>query len=182
MSRPRPHPMAHNRTVYQTITDRIDYLQSLGPSSAQIINDLRKTDIIRRPIKGMNPYRLEEHVIICSDRVFRAEKRIIREARPEEWEDDSRLQCISKVLVMRDVARDYGFEIDMKPNHFSLKLHHIKIDAEYDEEQIIECTQLLSAYSKATIKHDGDQSAGCAQCKDDPLAESVQRLKDPGKP
>lgn len=172
MSRPRPHPMAYNRTVYQSITDRIDYLQSLGPNSSQIINDLRKTEIIRRPIKGMNPYRLEEHVIIYSDRVFRAEKRIIRETRPEEWEDDPRLQCIGKVLAMREVARDYGFEIDMKPNHFSLKFHYVKIDAEYDDDQIVECTQLLKAY----------RSAGYAQRKDDPLAESVQRLKNLGKP
>lgn len=158
MSRPRPHPMAHNRTVYQAITDRIDFLQNLGPSSSQIIDDLRKTEIIRRPIKGMNPYRLEEHVIICSDRVFRAEKRIIREARPEEWGDDPRLQCIGKVLAMQDIARGYGFEIDMKPNHFSVKLHYVKIDAEYDDDQIVECAQLLKAYNKALDERNIDQN------------------------
>lgn len=152
----RPRSVKHNRGVYETLTARTDHLADLGPTCQRIIADLQRAEQAKPPLKRHNPYELQQRVIAYGERLFRAERRIIREAPEIEWFSDDRLQAIHLAMNLQLTAECQGLAMSLKTDHCSLHLHHLKIPCEYKPEQLQECEKILTLYRTHSTLPDCD--------------------------
>lgn len=138
---------------HSQIMDRTTELRAFGGTTESLVDKLLGHELFLRSIKGMNPYKLDQHIMKLSEQLFRTEKAIVTTAPRSEWGIDNKLIGLFAALDLQKRAISVGFSVTLKPNYVIFSRNGVTIESYYDYDSLEELAQLIGFYEQALFSH-----------------------------